>query len=815
MPERENRNSQEEFLTLSAKAPEPAFRERVVSLLRRWKRRDPSARTAGALEFWLPFVLMGAFAFIAFCPEHDFSVKVLPAVHVEDASGREAERPFHQEGVPPEKSAGFHPHYTVFEPGEIRAFCNQGGPELWPQVADGAKIQQKAGTGVSPATVLTPEYGAESGKKFSFGEDGSPGEQDIREEIRLAQLQMEAGHVDSALGDLGRLRHYADMPGFPSDLRLDILVVVMDACRLRLLSDGVSAAQDLRRACSAVIDAMPQSPSAAEALRNLSLASQTVGDFSGALDYLAAACERFPGLGGTDRSFLNLGTAASAAGKQEEAVRAFAELVRRYPLSALVPDAWAGAARSWSAQGRYDEAGKAFARLSDSQEYFLKAPDVLLEWARNGYRAEGVRASGQIAEIYRRFSSLELQGEQADEVLLGFGDLMSEAGMDREAQTVWHRVSQGSRGCAGTARMRLAEGRVIELPRDAGMLKAVFEGPSQKKLLELYRTNIASCPGTPLAEACRVREICLLSAQGFVHESRIRAVDFLRSSGKSDCAGLVAECLRGDLKRELAFIELPRDYIRLASAWQDTPEIREACGTPDPDLRAALGRGFMLMGKGAEAAAVLEPLLENRAMGEHGLYALSCCYNEALHGKDWKKLLHIADCVAAWPLPEGISSHLAYSSAIAYQALGNSVRALSVWRTVCEDETAAAWQRAYASWYLACDASRKKDSKNAYALYSRTVSFFEAAARQGSGHVDNSLLTSARRRLAEICEKDGRKREALAWLAQIPQKETLAASVPPQPRRNPASGSETAGAEREESAPAPFPGRDLISSVSK
>ena len=327
MPERENRKSQEEFLTLSAKAPEPAFRERVVSLLRRWKRRDPSARTAGALEFWLPFVLMGAFAFIAFCPEHDFSVKVLPAVHVEDASGREAERPFRQEGVPPEKRAGFHPRYTVFEPGEIRAFCNQGGPELWPQVADGAKIQQKAGTGVSPATVLTPEYGAESGKKFSFGEDGSPGEQDIREEIRLAQLQMEAGHVDSALGDLGRLRHYADMPGFPSDLRLDILVVVMDACRLRLLSDGVSAAQDLRRACSAVIDAMPQSPAAAEALRNLSLASQTAGDFSGALDYLAAACERFPGLGGTDRSFLNLGTAASAAGKQEEAVRAFAELI--------------------------------------------------------------------------------------------------------------------------------------------------------------------------------------------------------------------------------------------------------------------------------------------------------------------------------------------------------------------------------------------------------------------------------------------------------------------------------------------------------
>ena len=123
-----------------------------------------------------------------------------------------------------------------------------------------------------------------------------------------------------------------------------------------------------------------------------------------------------------------------------------------------------------------------------------------------------------------------------------------------------------------------------------------------------------------------MREICLLSAQGFVHESRIRAVDFLRSSGKSDCAGLVAECLRGDLKRELAFIELPRDYIRLASAWQDTPEIREACGTPDPDLRAALGRGFMLMGKGAEAAAVLEPLLENRAMGEHGLYALVAVY---------------------------------------------------------------------------------------------------------------------------------------------------------------------------------------------
>lgn len=68
MPERENRKSQEEFLTLSAKAPEPAFRERVVSLLRRWKRRDPSARTAGALEFWLPFVLMGGIRVYRFLP---------------------------------------------------------------------------------------------------------------------------------------------------------------------------------------------------------------------------------------------------------------------------------------------------------------------------------------------------------------------------------------------------------------------------------------------------------------------------------------------------------------------------------------------------------------------------------------------------------------------------------------------------------------------------------------------------------------------------------------------------------------------------
>lgn len=63
MPERDNRNrnSQEEFLTLSAEAPKPAFRERVVSLLRRGKLREQPERTAGALEFWLPFVFIGAF----------------------------------------------------------------------------------------------------------------------------------------------------------------------------------------------------------------------------------------------------------------------------------------------------------------------------------------------------------------------------------------------------------------------------------------------------------------------------------------------------------------------------------------------------------------------------------------------------------------------------------------------------------------------------------------------------------------------------------------------------------------------------------
>lgn len=813
MSDMQNRNSQEEMLTLGVPEAEPSLRERMASLLRRAKPWAQSEATAGALEFCMPFVLVGAFLFVAFCPEHDFSVKVLPAVHVDDHPGGPAGHEL--SGKKPDSGSPHNSRYTVFKPGEIRAFCNQGGPERWTDGSQGvsaakAEAGESAGPGHSPSEVLPPVYGGAE-KKFCFGEDGAPGEQDIREEIRLAQLQLEAGHVDSALGDLERLGHYADMPGFPADLRQDILVAVMDASRLRLLSDGESAAPDLRRACAAVIDEQPQSAAAAEALRNLSLVSQIGGDFPAALDYLLAACERFPESGGMDREFLNLGTAAAAAGKQSEAVRAFQELLRRFPSSPLAADAWAGTARSRAAQGSFAEAGRAFAMLADNQDYFLKAPDVLLEWARNEVRTDGGSAAGKISEIYRRFASLDLLGDQADEVHLGFGDLMYRAGMEKDALSVWHRLGQGHSPSSCTARMRLLEGRVIDLPADIADLKTVFAKAPQKKLLELYRLNMASCPGSRLAETCRVREIYLLSAQGYVHEARDRAVEFLRESAKSGCAPLVADCLRSDLKREVAFMDLPRDYFRLASAWEETPEIRKACGTPDPDMRAALGRGFLLMGKKAEAAAILEPLLENRAMDADGLYALSCCYNEALARKDWKKLLHIADCVSAWPLPEGLPAQLAYSSAVAYQALGNRVRALASWRSVCEDESAREWQRGYAAWYLACDASARKDSKASYAWYCRTVSFFEAAARQGSEHVDNELLTGARRRLAAICDHDGRKREAMAWLAQIPQKQAALAAAP-------AGGGDRSAAGRDDSgnrAQAPLPESDLLSAAGK
>ena len=77
--------------------------------------------------------------------------------------------------------------------------------------------------------------------------------------------------------------------------------------------------------------------------------------------------------------------------------------------------------------------------------------------------------------------------------------------------------------------------------------------------------------------------------------------------------------------------------------------------------------------------------------------------------------------------------------------------------------------------------------------------------------MDNELLTGARRRLAAICDHDGRKREAMAWLAQIPQKQAALAAAP-------AGGGDRSAAGRDDSgnrAQAPLPESDLLSAAGK
>lgn len=695
-------------------------------------------------EYLVPILLLLAFGLVLLCPDGRVTLHILPSVHM-------GSQP--KDGVvpavcpdPARPAAGQAPL-----PGSVAPAtgdpAGQGGDALPEDVREPVQLLGTTGT---------PEDAALRA--------------DLQERYGTAVRELEAGHAEAALGDLARL---AATPNLPAGLRLPVLLAAMRGQAMRLESVGTAAAADLEAASLAVLEENPSPVLAREAMACLATACGTDGRFAEGLDHLLHGLLVHPGLDGADALFLALGKAALEKGDAGAAQDIFAAMVAQLPDSALAPDAWAGLVRSRERLEAWPRALEAMKHLSGATAYFLKDPDILLAGGRCLARAAGLAgrggASGTVGRrrarigkvagiagverLYRTFLGLELQGEEAERTLLGFGDLLAAIGSRSLARDAWRRLENGGVTFAAyEAKVRLAEGGVWDgsSPRKAmeKILARAKAGGRLDALATLYGDAIAAWPQSDLAAACRVKLAFLLAQKGENGEARDLALEFLAANRGHELAELAGDLVRETFVTEAGAAQEGEEFRDLAEEWESEPDIARAVGVPDMVTACALGRGYLLWGDSARAVAVLRPLLAG-SMSPEGLYALAVCYQKALNTRDFEEIVSLGRAVASWALPDVTQARLAYACAVAEQSLEHEAEAAGFWEQVLAHPQSLPLHRGYASFYLGLRAEADGSCAEAQDLLSRAVELLAQTDGNARG-VQGNLLARARTLLAEL-----------------------------------------------------------------
>ena len=138
-------------------------------------------------------------------------------------------------------------------------------------------------------------------------------------------------------------------------------------------------------------------------------------------------------------------------------------------------------------------------------------------------------------------------------------------------------------------------------------------------------------------------------------------------------------------------------------------------------------------------------------------------------GRKWDirdGILSLGDKVHDWKLPPEARHQLDYAMALSAENLNLPGRALPLWKTLAPLSDIPLYQRAYANYFLARDAERRQDLRDAYQYNLDTLGMFTQLQDEQSPYADSERVRESIAALMDVTEIAGRYAEALDWAAK-------------------------------------------------
>ena len=579
-----------------------------------------------------------------------------------------------------------------------------------------------------------------------------------------------AAQVTAAMGQqnylaaLEALNILKGMP-LPRDQKEKVLYQISDATWELYKNKPLEGYEHILSTTNEAMNANLRSPGVPGAMLRLGEANLLVGNLREAEAYFNARRSAYPPSPEVPVTFLKLGLALLQDKQYAKAVGVFRDIVQNYPESPALKMASVSLAT-------------AHAKLQETKEASIVLDFVERRWPRHYLedtaflllQAEYSLWNNKLQDAlqqYWLYYNLEPNKAGNDKILQQIGEIYLRQGRIQPAIDVLEEILRRYPDSEGAdyALLRLAEKGIHDGPAIAKEeMFAVFNNPGVPAPQIAYAKLKKKNPHNPRGVLSALKLVLWhLWDKQYVDAIRM-AADYIdmhpEEPGASLARQVILEAFEHELKRDLQ----EENYGRILILWNGFPLIRAKYSPLEDTLRVALAKGYLERGADASAMELLDYFLQEEKHPTYSEYAFTFFFNRHLAAGDWNAILDLGERVAAWEFQPIMRNELDYAMALSAENLGLPRKALPLWQKLAVKDDIPLYQKAYATYFLAKDAERRKDIKDAYDYNKATLELFSRLEDERSDKADPERIKESVSALMDICEVANRIPEALEWV---------------------------------------------------
>jgi TolA-binding protein len=669
----------------------------------------------------------------------------------------------------------------------LRARVNTGGPDDWPAI-EGLSTELPVETASAPEAVAAPtvEKVAVQAQPAPAGEKKEEGKGEAKKPEPEVIYVDEHGNpvpkpldVNATLADARKLLQSLQFEPakdlllklkpepMPPEKREELLYLLSDANAGLYNGKWLEGFEPIVASTSEAMNANLRSPQVPRALERLGMINLRTGNQQDAAGYFGAMHSRFPMDPKVAECFYDLGMDQMEHGQYAEAVQNFQLVMREYPESQAVRKAARYMAEALYKQGHYERA-MTIIDFVDRRwpRIYIDDPAYLLMVADTEFRRGRLEDALQ---TYWTYYNLTPNAAGTDQLLLNVGTIYMMLGDMDSARTMYSELLRRypDSQYAPLAVLRQGEEGIFEgnLPIDD--IFAMFGRPNLTTLPEVaYRRLIQDYPNSKEAETAALRQAVWRLWNKDYSEAMDLAEAFIRDHPNSLYTPRADEIILRAFAVDLAMDLEEENYDRILQYWDRFPQVRGAYTPPSDSLRMALARAHLNRGDEDEGYALLQPFLDRPQDSQYGEYVYKMNLAKALRTEDWKGILDLGAKVENWKLPEDERNQIVYAMAIARENLGQGQEAVPLWAKLYKKDDIPLYQKAYANYFMARDAERRRSIEDAYQLNKDTLDLFTRLGVENPERADPARIQESLVGLMDVTEVANRFAEALEWADQ-------------------------------------------------
>jgi TolA-binding protein len=570
-----------------------------------------------------------------------------------------------------------------------------------------------------------------------------------------AQAEKLAGNYDAARNMLLGLRN---KPNLSKELREEALHSLAAVYVDKYKEDPAAHYDEIQGALQEAINVNPNSYRVPEALLHLGMLNLRAGNIPEAKGYFNVLTKKYPSDANVPLVNFYWGEYYYDKGDFKKAAEEYQTIVEKFPESKYVREGAMGLAKTLVRLGRYKEAAQ-IADYIDKRwpRYYVEFPSILRIAGDIAYRNGDFKKA---RDEYMMFYNISPKVKDADLVLARLGDIYAKLGNRPASIDFYNLAVKDYPDMEGglIAKMRLAEQGVHDLPTISEMF-SLFDKPEYGSPEDIYNGIIRDHPASPLAPLAQIKLAMWYLYRQNYPASLTEAARFLERYPRSELAPKAEEVAMTAFERMAGDLIAHKAYDRLIKAFTDNPLLAANRGMLSEQTRLGLALAFLRTGKTKQALAEALPFVGSKE-SENGNMALTLAMSIYKSERSWRDIVDLARKVQSWRFGPTQRRELEFTVAEALDNLGESERAMPLWRKLAGDQALDSGKRCYAMYFMAKESMAKKELEKAELYAGEAAFMFRESGK------DPDKLKASLNILVEATKGLGQYPKALKWAGE-------------------------------------------------